>query len=88
MRLVAVKTVGALGRVVIPSELRESRGMHPGTPIDILVDEDSERIIIQPARGHCVFCGARLENGGPVHRGKPVCPDCIGELIALEEGKG
>jgi len=48
-QLVAVKPVGAMGRVVIPADVRRTRGMEPGTEIGIYVEGDAVILLSLPA---------------------------------------
>jgi AbrB family looped-hinge helix DNA binding protein len=47
MQLVAVKKVGAMGRVVIPADLRHLLGLEPGEPIGIY--KSGNVLVLMPA---------------------------------------
>lgn len=68
-----VRKVDALGRIVIPMELRRTFGIDVGDPVRIFVDGD--RIVLQKHEAACVFCG-HTENVSEV-RSRPVCAACL-----------
>ena len=72
-----VRSVDPLGRMVIPSELRESFGVKDGKgAFEIFVDNDS--IILKKYEPTCVFCGNN-ENI-TIFKDRNVCEKCIKEL--------
>jgi len=83
MRLVEKKALGKLGRVVIPSHVRNEIGLESGDPIGVYVD--GNQIIIRPLNltDECALCGRtrRLVD----HRRKKVCESCIRELAGVVE---
>ena len=42
-----VRSIDDLGRVVIPKEIRRVLGIHESDPLEILVDEDYQEIILK-----------------------------------------
>ena len=60
MKLIATKTVGKLGRILIPAEVRKDWGLEPGVEVGIYVDRG--RIIIQALDNVecCPKCGGPL----------------------------
>lgn len=51
-----VRRLDDLGRVVIPKELRNIRGIKEGDPIEIYVDNDT--ICLKPVpKKSCIICG-------------------------------
>ena len=72
-----VRKIDALGRIVIPKEMRRSLYLEEGDPVDISAENDA--IVIRKACTVCVFCG---KNGGDLtqFRGRSVCGSCLREL--------
>ncbi len=67
-----VRKIDALGRVVIPKEMRDKMFIEDGDPLEIYVQDES--IIIKKFAAVCIFCGAR-ENLSEF-RGRPICSAC------------
>mgnify|MGYP000929343890 CR=1 FL=1 len=73
-----VRKVDALGRIVIPKELRDIGNMEEGTPLEIYTD--GGQIILKKYEPDCIFCG---EVEGVVNwKGKNICKKCLHELRA------
>ncbi len=71
-----VRKVDALGRIVLPIELRRTLGIDIRDQLEIFVKEDS--IILRKYDPVCVICG---ESGSlKEYRGKQICQNCIDEL--------
>lgn len=72
-----VRRIDALGRIVIPKEMRKSLYLEEGDPVDISSENDA--IVIRKSGSVCVFCG---KNGGDLttFRGRSVCASCLHEL--------
>lgn len=76
-----VRRTDELGRVVLPTSVRQLMGLYPGTPVEFLVDED--RIVLRRARlSSCAICaGAEdLVNVGS----ELVCRTCLRKLVGVE----
>lgn len=73
------RPVDALGRVVIPVELRRGLNINTDDYLEIFVDGDY--IMLKKYEASCIFCGSK-ENVKDV-RGKNVCENCIEELKQL-----
>ena len=71
-----VRRVDPLGRIVIPSELREIFNIGYETPIEIFTDGES--IILQKHENTCIFCDSK-ENL-IYYRDKWICNDCKNEI--------
>ncbi len=71
------RKIDALGRIVIPKELRITLGLEQGSGLEILHDELGQ-IILRQFRFRCEFCN-RDENLLELF-GKKVCRPCAGEL--------
>ncbi len=74
-----VREVDALGRFVIPKEIRKSLDIQEGSSLEIYIDGD--RIILKKYAPACIFCG-ELDNV-TTYKGKLVCKNCINELNSL-----
>ena len=78
-----VRQLDELGRLVVPSELRHSRRLEKGDPVEIFVQGDL--IILRKYEPTCVFCGKAQELVS--QEGKRVCKQCRG-LLKDAEPKG
>lgn len=68
-----VRKIDALGRVVIPKEMRDKMYIEDGDPLEIYVEEDT--ILIKKYDSVCIFCG-ETENLANFN-GRAVCNTCI-----------
>jgi AbrB family transcriptional regulator, transcriptional pleiotropic regulator of transition state genes len=71
-----VRHVDALGRVVIPVEIRKRLAIAVNDPIEIGVRGDM--VMLSKPRHSCVFCGA--ESDLIAYRDRHLCVTCRGEL--------
>ncbi len=71
-----VRQVDALGRIVLPIELRRTLDIEIKDSLEIFTDGDD--IILRPYRPCCIFCGEG--NDISDHMGKKVCRSCIEKL--------
>ena len=74
-----VRPMDALGRVVIPIELRRTLDIKPDDSMEVFVD--GSYIMLKKYEPACVFCGSN-EGIVQVH-GKNVCASCIAEMKKL-----
>jgi transcriptional pleiotropic regulator of transition state genes len=74
-----VRRVDEIGRVVIPSELRDVMGLESGSALEFYID--GEQIILRRYQPGCVFC----ENADDliVFRSKRVCKACLDQLKGM-----
>lgn len=72
------KKIDALGRVVIPKEVRMSLGFDIGTTVNLYV-RDNALVISKPACS-CAICGS--EDESVEIKGKRLCLKCVEELKA------
>ncbi len=70
-----VRRIDALGRIVIPKELRESLDIDEA-PIEIFVDADS--IVLKKYQQKCLFCGS--DETLYDYKEKLICKTCLEEL--------
>lgn len=73
-----VRNMDALGRIVIPAELRKTLGLHIKDAIEIYVQDDT--IILKKHLSSCVLCGS--ETDIMELNGKNVCKACASQLAA------
>ena len=72
-----VRNIDELGRIVIPKEMRDKRGINCGDPIEIYVDGD--KIILKKYENSCSICGSAEELKS--FKGKNFCKNCsVGSL--------
>ncbi len=74
-----VRKIDELGRIVLPSEIRQTLDLQVRDAMEIFTD--GERIVLQKYRPGCLFCGG-LE-GLKSFEGKHICPACIAKMSAL-----
>jgi len=74
-----VRPVDALGRIVIPVELRRNLDIQTNDSLEIFVD--GSYIMLKKYEPTCVFCG-NADNVKLV-KGKYVCADCLEEMKKL-----
>ena len=60
-----IHRIGAKGQVVIPKELRDQVGLHPGAAVDFALE--GERIVLLPRQSR-VPLGGRFANSGMAAR--------------------
>lgn len=79
-----IREVDGLGRVVLPVELRDIMGIEKGVPLEIFVDVENKKIILNKYSFGCLFCG----NGEDLVKfnGKHVCQTCLKEITELTDG--
>jgi transcriptional pleiotropic regulator of transition state genes len=75
------RRIDALGRIVIPAELRRILEIRVGDLLDIRVDDGN--VVLAKVEQSCVFCRA----GDDLHpyREKLVCSDCVERLSGSYE---
>ena len=71
-----VRKIDALGRIVLPVELRKTLKIDTGDSLEIFVDESS--IMLRKYEPACIFCGDAKNVS--VYKGKNICPYCMAEL--------
>ena len=72
-----VRKLDALGRVVIPIELRRTLDIKVKDPLEIFVDDD--KIILKKFSPSCIFCGESKDIFD--FKGKKVCQSCSEKII-------
>ena len=74
-----VRKVDNLGRIVLPSEMRQSLDIRDGSGA-VEIFTDNGRIILQKYTPGCIFCGS-VENLHFFNENR-VCKDCIAKIKA------
>lgn len=74
-----VRQVDALGRIVLPVELRRTMGIEIRDNLEIFVDGDT--ILLKKYNPACVFCGEAA--GVQPFMGHLVCGGCLEKLRQL-----
>ena len=74
-----VRKVDELGRIVLPSEIRQSMDIQERDSMEIFVE--GNRIVLQKYHPGCVFC----KNVDEIteFEGKRICAECLAKLKAL-----
>jgi transcriptional pleiotropic regulator of transition state genes len=70
------RRIDALGRIVVPAELRRILEIHVGDLLDIRVEDG--HVVLAKVEQSCIFCGA-VEMLRPYHD-KLVCGECVDRL--------
>ena len=68
-----VRKVDELGRIVLPIELRRTRGIEEKDRIEIFVEGES--VILRKYHPACIFCDSAV--GVINYRGRNICQACI-----------
>ena len=74
-----VRKIDALGRIVLPIELRKHMDIATGDDIEIFVSGNS--IILEKYSPSCVFCSGK--DALVDYEGKNVCAECCKKLSTL-----
>ena len=77
-----VRGIDALGRIVLPKELRTNMRLETDTKLEIFVDGDS--IILKKHRpiGSCDFCG-EVDDNAIQYAGYCICSECRQRISEL-----
>ena len=74
-----VRKIDELGRIVLPSEIRQSMGIQVRDALEIFTDEN--RIVLQKYNPGCTFCGN--VDHVTYYKDKRICRDCVEQLKQL-----
>ncbi len=72
----SVRHIDALGRIVIPKELRNRLEIEEGDSLEMFLDENT--IIIKKYNPACILCGSAKDI--VTFRGKNFCPNCVKDM--------
>ena len=75
------RNVDALGRIVIPSEVRKHLGVNTGDKLN--VELDGHKVIITNAENVCAFCGNPTDY--LIVQNLPVCKKCADIIVKRSE---
>ncbi len=73
-----VRQIDALGRVVIPIDVRRSLDMKIGDNVEFFVDSSQNSVTIKKYVDSCTFCGSHEKLR--IFENKSVCKNCIKKL--------
>ena len=73
------REIDKLGRIVIPSSLRENLGIQSGDKLEIISEGD--KIILRKFKDGCVFCGS--DHRLIVHNDRNVCRACVEKMLMI-----
>lgn len=71
-----VRRLDPVGRLVLPSELREQLEIVEGTPLEVFVDGSC--VLLKLYQPNCIFCNET--SNVTMYKGKRVCPDCLDNI--------
>lgn len=74
-----VRKIDELGRIVIPSEIRQHMDIQVRDPLEIFIDNDS--IVFKKYVPGCIFC--KNVDQISYFQEKRVCADCLEKLKSL-----
>lgn len=74
-----VRRIDALGRIVIPIELRRILQVDTRDELEIFTDTDA--IVLKKYIPHCYFCGSSLDLHD--YKDRKICSQCIKEIKEL-----
>ena len=78
MKLIGtLKKLDALGRLVIPQDLRRVLGINVGDTVAIT--SDGENVIIKKYETTCTLCRTNTDVAKTIH-GKNICKECLEKL--------
>lgn len=72
----AVRKVDRLGRVSLPTILRNMHNIKTDDPVEMY--QEGENIIIKKYVSKCVFCGSTDKVA--TYKSKPICEECMDNL--------
>lgn len=75
-----VRKIDALGRIVLPIELRRNMDVDDNASLEIFVDGDS--IILKKYLPTCVFCGEAKDI--ITYKGRNICQACRAKISSLD----
>ncbi len=75
-----IRALDQLGRVVIPKFVRNQLNLSEDSKVEIRIED--ERIIIEPYKDSCIFCGATEDLVS--YKEKTVCAGCRRALSQLK----
>lgn len=80
-----VRRIDDLGRVVIPKELRRTRGIKTGDPMEVFVTEDAIALKKFHDPDMCIVCDRVIEDAHQIND-RSICYVCIRKAWAVIQG--
>lgn len=77
-----VRGIDALGRIVLPKELRTSLRLDTDSKLEIFVDGDTILLKKYRPSGACDFCG-EVDSKAVFYEGYCFCSECRKKIMAL-----
>ena len=71
-----IRNIDALGRIVLPKELRQNLRINIQDPLEIF--EENESIILRKYEPFCILCGSGKDI--TLYKSKKICKECIKSL--------
>ncbi len=71
-----VRRIDALGRIVLPVELRTSLGINEKGSVSIR--REGNLLILEAHSGECIFCGG--DGNVTEFKGRLICADCMADI--------
>lgn len=72
-----VRKIDAVGRIVLPIELRKTMNITDDSSLEIFVDDD--KIVLKKYQPACIFCNE--DDNVVLYKGKNICKNCIDSLV-------
>ena len=72
-----VRKIDAVGRIVLPIELRKTMNITDDSSLEIFVDDD--KIVLKKYEPACIFCNE--DDNVVLYKGKNICKNCIDALV-------
>lgn len=80
-KLKSVRLIDELGRIVLPTEVRQMMDWSDKTPVQIWTNETKNEVILRNHVYTCIYCG-ETRNLKAFHN-KHICPNCQKEITNL-----
>ncbi len=78
-----IRVLDSLGRIVIPTEIRMTRNIELGDPLEFFISDDNTIIMRKYKSTECSFC--RELNSIAYYKGQFICESCLTELKRIQE---
>ncbi len=75
-----IRKMDEVGRVVLPSEIRKMFDIKYKDHVEILLDKDNGRIILQKSSNRCLRCRS-IQNFKKIRPGYHICDQCLKALM-------
>jgi len=71
-----VRQIDALGRIVVPKELRRILDIKEGDSLELFLEDNN--IVLRKYQPACMICGNARQT--VTYKGRNFCPDCIRDM--------